>query len=72
MSIFANDFVDAATRADESNQQALFGYCYLLYNAPSGCWGSKKRVEQWIAVGGLRGVYRKEELKHEADEPVAD
>lgn len=54
--IFANDFQEAAGRADDENRQALFGYARFLYNSvPSNCKGSYGAVDAWIAQGGLVG-----------------
>lgn len=54
--VFANDFMEAAGRADDENQRALFAYARFLYNsAPSPCKGSYEAVEAWIAQGGIAG-----------------
>lgn len=54
--IFANDFQEAAGRADDENRQALFGYAQFLYNSvPSTCKGSYEAVGAWIEKGGLVG-----------------
>lgn len=54
--IFANDFQEAAGRADDENRQAFFGYAQFLYNSvPSNCKGSYETVGAWIAQGGLVG-----------------
>lgn len=54
--IFANDFMEAAGRADDENRHALFGYAQFLYNhVPSNCKGSYGDVRAWIARGGLEG-----------------
>lgn len=54
--IFANDFQEAAGRADDQNRHALFGYAQFLYNSvPSSCKGSYEAVNGWIADGGLVG-----------------
>ena len=54
--IFANDFMEAAGRADDENQRALLAYARFLYNSvPSQCKGSYAAVDQWIGQGGLNG-----------------
>lgn len=54
--IFANDFMEAAGRADDENQRALFGYAqFLYYSVPSSCKGSYEAVNSWIERGGLEG-----------------
>lgn len=54
--IFANDFMEAAGRADSENQRALLAYARFLYNSvPSQCKGSYAAVDQWIGQGGLKG-----------------
>ena len=57
--VFANDFMEAAGRADDENRDALFGYAQFLYNCvPSTCKGSYEAVEAWIARGGINGRAR--------------
>lgn len=61
--IFANDFMEAAGRADAENQHALFGYAQFLYNhVPSVCKGSYDAIEAWIARGGVEGKREPNEL----------
>ena len=56
--IFANDFMEAAGRADNENRQALFSYARFLHNSvPSQCKGSYDAVEQWIGQGGMSARY---------------
>lgn len=56
--IFENDLKGACNRADHENQKIIFDYVFFLYNnAPSACWGSEARHQEWIRIGGLRGVY---------------
>jgi hypothetical protein len=48
--IFENDFVHAAATADPINQQSLYNYAEFLYTqAPSACWGSASRMQEWSA-----------------------
>lgn len=54
--IFANDFMEAAGRADDENRHALFAYAQFLYNhVPSQSKGSYEAVEAWIERGGING-----------------
>lgn len=47
--VICNDLFDAVARADDQNVQALSGYVKFFYNyAPSGCWGSKEKMEAWL------------------------
>lgn len=47
--VLTNDFVGAATRADMVNRACLHDWAMWLWNeAPSRCWGSPAKVENWI------------------------
>ena len=50
--VLSNDLMEAFSRADLTNRDAMHGYTMWLYNyAPgraSGAWGSAKAVEEWI------------------------
>ena len=49
LAVLSNDLREAVGRADENNQQALPDIVSWLYNeAPSTCWGTPERVEQWL------------------------
>ena len=49
LSVLSNDLKGACARADIENRNALFSIFSWLHNyAPSGCWGSKERVSDWI------------------------
>ena len=55
--IFQNDFVHAASHADDHNRHLLFTYAGFLYmDAPSQCWGSAAKVKEWHKQGGLNGL----------------
>lgn len=44
-----NDFVGAATQADGTHQGCLSEIALFIYNQlPSGCWGSKEKVDDWL------------------------
>ncbi len=56
VAILANDFMEAAGRADSMNLDALKGWAIFLYNhVPSNCRGSRERVLEWQAGGGIAG-----------------
>jgi hypothetical protein len=48
--VLENDLREAMGRADEQSRAGLFQIVKFLYNdAPSICWGSPERVQQWLA-----------------------
>ena len=62
--ILSNDFVEAAGRADLHNQGRLFDYAAFLYNeAPADCWGSRAKVDAWIAARRLENTPIKEDTE---------
>jgi hypothetical protein len=47
--VLENDLKGAIERADDESVFALKKIVVFLYNyAPSGCWGSPKKVEAWL------------------------
>ena len=47
--VITNDLTEAVSRADEENMQNLPAYVNYFYNeAPSPCWGSKEKMEEWL------------------------
>ena len=48
--VFENrGFVDVVMRADDFNKNLIYQYAQLCYSyIPSGCWGSKEAVDNWI------------------------
>jgi hypothetical protein len=59
--IFSDSLVKAFGKADDINRKYLEEYAMFLYwIAPSECWGSLEKVNQWIENGGLEGVLRKQ------------
>ncbi len=47
--VLENNLVEAAARADEENQRALFQWASWLYNhVPTPAWGSSEKVTEWI------------------------
>jgi hypothetical protein len=54
--VLENDLVGAVRGADSHNIDNIPAYVSFLYwEAPMDCWGSKERVKNWIAKGGLHG-----------------
>jgi hypothetical protein len=48
--VICNDLSEACARADHLNMQILPAYAAWLYNeAPSTCWGSKAKMDAWVA-----------------------
>lgn len=48
MSVASNDLSGAIGRADHVNKQYLPTIVSWFYNyAPTGCWGSQEKVDQW-------------------------
>lgn len=49
--ILCNDFVYGLGHADRINTARIVDYAKFLYlEAPSGCWGSKEKVDKWIGI----------------------
>jgi len=49
MAVLTNDLFGAVSRADSDNLAALPDICRYIYNElPSGCWGSRDIVYQYI------------------------
>ena len=64
----SNNFVEAFTRADEDNTNAMRNWAYIIYSEiPTGAWGSEEKVHNWVERYGLAGVQEKQE----AEENVA-
>lgn len=52
--VLSNDLFDAVGRADDLNRRILPDYVVYLYSyAPSECFGSREKVQQWYIRGGL-------------------
>jgi hypothetical protein len=48
--VICNDLREAVGRADDFNMANLPAYVAFFHNeAPAQCWGSKERMEGWIA-----------------------
>ena len=64
VAILSNDFVEAVGRADSINQTLLFDYAMFLRNeAPANCWGSRAKVDAWIAARRLEAMFFKEDAE---------
>jgi hypothetical protein len=54
--VLSNDLIEAVNRADDECQKCLRSIVRYLYNrCPGGCWGSKKKMEEWRKNGGIEG-----------------
>ena len=58
--VFANDFMEAARRADDTNASCIHEYIRLLPSLPIGCHGSPEAVREWIGHRGLHGLNRED------------
>lgn len=48
--VICNDLKDAVGKADDENLPNLAAYVGFFYNeAPGTCWGSKEKMDQWLA-----------------------
>mgnify|MGYP004447261739 CR=1 FL=1 len=55
MACLENDLVGAFARADSKNLPRLQEIVKWIYwEAPTGCWGSKEKVNSWCKVGGIQ------------------
>ena len=55
--VFSNRLVHAFARADKDNTEAMVAIAAWVWKeAPAVCWGSRERVDKWIAQGGLEGM----------------
>jgi hypothetical protein len=54
--LLENDLMTCLGRADGRNRAALDDYCMWLKSyAPGQSYGSRGKVEAWIAAGGMAG-----------------
>lgn len=64
--VFSNDFVGAASKADDENINNLKAFAaYLRNEVPMVCWGSEEAVRYWIKVGGLNGWRQLKKMESE-------
>jgi hypothetical protein len=59
--IFENNLYEAVCRADDENRHSLYEYAMMLNAVPSGCWGSREKVNAWMKAGGLNGMRKGED-----------
>ena len=49
--VLRNNLMDAVDRANEEEMAALKSVAEFIFNyVPSGCWGSKKKIDSWFGV----------------------
>ena len=50
--VICNNLSDAVGQADDENMDNLPAYVAYFHNeAPAPCWGSKKKMEEWLKGG---------------------
>ncbi len=55
--LIQNDLMRCVGRADQRNLEALQNYCTWFQSyAPPKCYGTKAKMDAWIAHGGLSGL----------------
>lgn len=55
--LFSNDLLGTLLRADDENLRCLVNICrWVWWSAPNDCHGSRKRVSEWQAKGGLLAI----------------
>lgn len=61
----SNDLMGALSRADDLNKRQFWQYGNFLYNyAPTGCFGSPEKFEDWIKSGGMKGLTGDDETEY--------
>ena len=51
--LLSNDLIETFSRADSENKKVIEQWVVFAYNyLPSDCWGSSKKVDDWIDKGG--------------------
>ena len=58
--VLENNLHDALGKADHENRDAIFFWACWLNVLPMAAWGSRERIDRWIAEGGLRGLTKGE------------
>ncbi len=57
--VLRNDLTGAVGCADRENRAAICAWADFLYNdAPQGCWGNERKLEEWHKAGGMNGPSR--------------
>ena len=65
--LMANDLVETLGRADYMNKGLVPNYVEWFYqHAPSPCWGSYSRVNEWQKRGGARGIQKERDSNEKA------
>ena len=58
--VLINNFMEACGHADAISSQFLPDIATFLHNeAPSGCWGSTRKVEAWLKAKATPGEEKK-------------
>lgn len=58
--ILKNDLMNAISRADKENLEALKDICIYVYNRIPACaWGSPEHYYDWMKNGGVSGLENK-------------
>lgn len=71
--VIENDFSAACGFADNENIRNLPAYATYFYNeAPSPCWGSKKKMKAWMAYKQKGKEMQKDEIDAYANNQVAE
>lgn len=73
--VICNDLQEAVGRADDYNLKNLPAYAVYFYNrVPSKCWGSREKMEAWMAQGGMEGdpAFQYEEEDDNDEQRAAD
>lgn len=53
-SVLENDLKGCVSNGDDNNLEMLAVIVKYMFNrAPMGCWGTKEKVKQWVASGGM-------------------
>jgi hypothetical protein len=56
-SAIQGDLFACFTRADDENIKRLVNYArFMVWHAPSACYGSEEKMVEWERLGGLRGI----------------
>lgn len=68
--VLENKLFESMERADSESRAQLFGLvCYISNHLPNGCWGSARKVEEWIETTRLEQRLEREEKYRERDIP---
>jgi len=63
-SVISNDLFGVLGKSDNENMCNLLAYVvYFFSETPSQCWGSREKMKEWSARGGLNGIRIKNNLE---------